>query len=232
MEISRVSSLQPVNMVMYSGSNNKVNSKNVNNDSFNLSFKGYEKILQQSVNSILKNDIEAERTFTNLMSTLSAKTEIVKTPAFNDMSAAYSRNGFRGLLYELWKSETQPHLKKFLNNETTDLVKDKDGALFQVVHLDTFGFGNNAPNEVKLVFSNPKNKTSIQYGLNKKSELEVWQTGKEQTVYTKFHLETGNRKCVVEQSKYGNPETTYYNKDGSKAFFKNLFRGGVAIVPQ
>ena len=79
---------------------------------------------------------------------------------------------------------------------------------------------------------NPKNDHSIQCGLNKKGELEVWQNNDNEVVITTYHLTTGNKKCVVEHPKGGNPETTYYNADGTKSFFKNLLWGGVAIVPK
>lgn len=209
------------------------NNKNLNQkDSFCPSFKGYEKELQKAVRTILKNDNLAEETFTCLIKEVTTSPDMIKSSEYYEIKDLYDRRGFRGLLYELWKSKPIESLKKFLNNDTVVLASDNKKPLFEIIHFEGLGFSKNAPNDVKVAFLNPKNKTSIQYGLNKKGELEIWQTGEGQTVITEFHLTSGNRKKVVEQWINCPPETTYYNADGSKSFWKNLFRGGPAIAPQ
>ena len=46
----------------------------------------------------------------------------------------YSKRGFRGLLYELWKSEPQQKLKKILNNGTTDLIKYNNSKVMETFY--------------------------------------------------------------------------------------------------
>ena len=233
MKVSGISYMQPL-CADYKKS--KINSastcNNAGTDSFQPAFKGFERTLQQAVKNVLENDIEVEKTFSNLFKEIICGENITKTSEYYGIEDVYNKNGFRSLLYELWKSNPQPNLKKYLQNDVIDLAKKGDKPVFQLVHLYKFGFSKNAPNDVKLVFMNPKNETSIEYSLNKKGELHVWQTDDTKSVITTYHLTSGNKKCTVEQHYNCNPETTYYNKDGSKAFFKNLLWGGVAIVPK
>ena len=230
MEVSKVSCIKPFSIK----NTNKLNNtkcSNVNNNSFQPCFTGYERILQNSVKNVLNNDIEVEKTFCNLFVEL-ADDNIIKQSAYYDVARMYTKKGFRSLLYEFWKSNPVDCLKKYLKNETINIAEKDGKPIFQLVHLYKFGFSKDSPNDVKFVFLNPKNGSSIQYGLNKKGELEVWQNDSVKTAITTYHMISGNKKCVVEQALGGNPETTYYNKDGSKAFFKNLFWGGVAIIPK
>ena len=233
MKVSGVSYAQP----LYAGYGNcSVSSaakpNNVKKDSFQPAFKGFERTLKQAVKNVLENDTEVEKTFSNLFNEIKDGECITKTPEYYEIADVYNKHGFRGLLYELWKSNPQPNLKKYLQNDVIDLAKKGNKSVFQVIHLYKFGFSKNAPNDVKLVFMNPKNDVSIEYSLNKKGELHVWQTDDNQSAITTYHLTTGNKKCTVEHSYNCNPETTYYNKDGSKAFWKNIFWGGVAIAPK
>lgn len=232
MKVSGVSYAQPLHKG-YSGnyvSNAKFNE--VKNDSFQPAFKGFERTLQQAVKNILENDVEVEKTFSNLFKEATNTEGFTKTSEYYGIADEYYKHGFRGLLYELWKSTPQPALKKYLQNDVVDLVKKDNKPIFQLVHFYKFGFSKNSPNDVKLVFMNPKNETSIEYSLNKKGELHVWQTDKNKSVITTYHLTTGSKKCTVEHNYDCSPETTYYNKDGSKAFFKNFLWGGVAISPK
>jgi hypothetical protein len=231
MEVSKISYSRPIYTAKTVNSNSKVTTS-LNNDSFQLSFKGYDKVLRQATKSFLLKDNQVESTFANLFREVLSSDNINKTQGFYDVEDVYYSHGFRGLLYELWKANPIEKLSKYLKHGTINLATQDDKPIFQLVHFDKFGFSKHSPNDVKLVFTDPKEKYSIQYGLNEKGELDIWQTNDDQTVITRYHISTGNRKCEVFQPKDGNPETTYYNKDGSKAFFKNLFRGGVAIVPK
>ena len=232
MEISKIGYNQPLYTARVGNAYKKRNCFVSHNDSFQCSFKGYDKALSHAVRNILNNDVEVEKTFINLFSELSKSDDIVKTPEYCGIADVYNARGFRGLLYELWKANPIDSLKKYLIDGTVDLATKDNKPVFQLIHFDKFGYSKNSPNNVTLIFTDPKDKYSIQYGLNKKGELDVWQSGDDQTVITWYHLATGNRKCEVVQPKDGYSETTYYNKDGSKDFIKNFFRGGVAIVPR
>lgn len=117
-------------------------------------------------------------------------------------------------------------------------------------NLGKHGFFNSlfeketAPNDIRLLFSNCnaidanpitlKNDrdfiskmNSVELYLDKKGDLTVEQQHGETNVITHFHSLTGHKKLVIESYGDGKPESTYYNKDGTKAFWKNFFYGGV-----
>lgn len=232
MEVSKITFSQPIYSAKVGNTHKNSNYVVSDFDRFQVSFKGYDKVLNQAVRNFLNTDVEVEKTFINLFGELAKSPDIEKTSKYFGIADAYAKYGFRGLLYEFWKSNPVDCLKKYLVNGTIDLAKKDNKPIFQLIHFDKFGYSKNSPNDVKLVFSDPQEKLFIQYGLNKKGELDIWQTNEEQTVITSYHLATGNKKCEVIQPKDGYAETTYYNKDGSKSFWKNFFRGGVAIVPR
>ena len=232
MEVSKITYSQPLYVNKLSGRQNNVSQqKNITFGGLQPSVKNYDNAIKQAVKFVYKNDSEAEKNFRELITSFGDVLKFEKTLKSYDVFSIYSQRGFRGLLYEFWKSEPIQPVKNFLNGDVTDLVKQDGKPVFQIVHFKGLLESKKSPNNVKFVFINPKNDTSVQFGLNSKGELDVCQTDTDKTVITKFHLVSGNRKCVVEQQKDSNPETTYYNMDGSKSFFKNLFRGGVAIIP-
>lgn len=232
MEIAKISLSQP----LYAQNNKKILCKTnltpQQADSFQLSFKGYENVIKNSVENEFKNEINAEAAFAEIMNSI-MESDYTQSEGFNTLKNTYYKQGFRGLLFELWKSEQKDELRGIANCEGLSLVEDKKGKpVLSIYNLGKFDFSYTSPNNVKIVIADPNSKNIIDFGLNRKCELEVNQSNGNQTRYTKFHLTTGNRKCVVEQSVGGNPETTFYNKDGSKSFWANLFRGGVAIIQQ
>jgi len=138
-------------------------------------------------------------------------------------------------LYELWKSKPQELQIKGIDGEefkNIPLVTQNGRPLFELAHISKYGVSNNSPNWTTLTFQKQDGSELIEFGLNKKGELEITQTTPYQSTITNFHRETGNIKVRIEQPKNGNQTVTYYNKSGQWSLLKNLLRGGTFIVPQ
>lgn len=231
MDIAKISLSQPL-QVKNSTKLNKTNLKPQQADSFQLSFKGDKNVFKDSALTELFCEADAEAKFKEMMDYV-INSDCKKSEEFDKMKNFYLKNGFRGLLQNLWNQNQNGSLDNLIDYESLTLAQASENKpLIQIYYLGKFDISKDSPNEVQIVFSDPEDKNSIFFGLNRNCELEVTQKSEYASKYTKFHLPTGNRKCTVERPTGGNIETTYYNKDGQRSFWKNFLFGGVTIVPQ
>ncbi|MBQ8459164.1 hypothetical protein IJ541_03565 [bacterium] len=213
----------------------KIQTKNLGTDAFQPSFCGYEKVLEETVSMAFTKDYQVEKSFEKLIKELIARTDLKRAPAYYDIISVYTERGFMGLLNELWKAYPQEKIAKILDGKeykAINLVTDPEGIGFELFHFGKFGSSADNPNDIKVIFRDLKKKSAMEYSLNKKGELEICQTSSDRTLTTGFHLSTGNKRFEVFQPRNGNPETTYYNKNGEESFWKNFFWGGTAIITQ
>ena len=80
-----------------------------------------------------------------------------------------------------------------------------------------------SPEDMRIGFLSDKEKGGIEFYTDKKGDLFVEQTYDRNFLNRGFYSDTGSKKIEIESYAGGKPNRTYYNKDGSKPFFKNLF---------
>lgn len=199
----------------------------------------YNEILGEVVNRSFLNDIDIEKTFSKLLNTISTNDNITKLKEFYFIEKLEKEKGFRGMMRELNSADPKSEARKFLNimSKNNTLAKQDDKPVLQVLDWGPRGFVNymtdnpNSPRKVELMFMIPENKPlSASVNLNSKGEYCLNQSRDCLNVYTCFYSSTGNRRFTILQSIGGEPDKTYFNKDGSMAFFKNWFFGGTPTV--
>ena len=194
-----------------------------------VSFCGYGTVIKKVATTIYKTDSEVENAFIKLFNTIKEDNTIYKTPHFDSLDEIYQKGGFRGMLNEIWKTNPQDTAKKLLKaseDKNIILATKNDEPILELVNWGKFGFSKNNPNETKIAFWDGKQDNMVEFCLNKKGECTLSQTYGDSVLYTEYYS-TGNRKVQTHQFGSCMPERTFYNKDGSKAFWKNFFRGGV-----
>ena len=215
--------------------NTTTNAKNISSDIFQPNFNGYNKLLNEAVSMNFTKDYQVEKSFESLIKELVSRTDLKRESAYYDIVSIYTERGFMGLLNELWKAYPQDRVAKMLNAKMykpIELINNQSGISFELFHAGRFNYTIDSPKNIKVIFRDLNEKLAMEYSLNKHGELEICQTSPNRTVTTGFHLSTGNRKFEVFQPRNGNPETTYFNKNGEESFWKNFFLGGTTIIPQ
>ncbi len=206
------------------------NCQPLQNNADSVSFCGYSKVLSTVASSMYKNDTEVENAFAKLFKSLKEDKTISKIfPKFDAMDEIYENGGFRGLLNEIWKTNPQEITKNLLKGSETDnvvLASKGEKPVLELVNWGKFGFSQNNPNNVMISFSDGKSRNVVEFCLNKKGDCTISQQNGEAMHYTEYYQSTGNRKFQTYQFSDCMPERTFFNKDGSKAFWKNFFRGG------
>ena len=209
-------------------------------DTVSFGNSGYQKALKEAVNTTFLRDIDVERAINKIFKSLNDDTTITKLKSFDFISDTYQKKGLRGLLRELWTPNPQPETKAFLHsisNEVAPLVNKTNDSIIDIYNYGPQGFWDcirqkeNSKRTVELIFSSAdKDGLGLTVKLNNKGGLAVSQYRKDKMVFTEYHPSTGNHACEIVNPKYTPPYTTYYNKNGTKAFFKNLFYGGTPPV--
>ena len=231
-----------VNAISFSAINNISETKNnkristISKDK--IQFTGFEKTISDASRKTFKNDSEVEETFKQIFNAILKDSNIIKEASFNIIIDTYKQEGFRGLMNELWKAYTSDNFIPLINSSEghiLNLAQKDDKPVVELINYGRHGFWNAindteyATRDVRLSFSYGKN--SIEFYLDKKGDCSLLQNYEKTSIYSGYYKSTGNKKFQTEHYSECRPETTYYNKDGSKAFFKNWFYGGPAIEP-
>lgn len=201
-----------------------------------LSFKGstdsFKTLMEKYSYRNFADVSEMQEAFTKLFETVKTDNTIKKTPAFGLIDNLYKKSGFRGLLYELWKAHPGKEVKEIIELTKEDyileLAKIDDKNVFSLANSGPYGFFNfirenyDAKREMSLIFRDPKAERS-------RADFLIDKAGSFMFINThtamRYHNSTGTPKT---ETRLGDPiEIIHYNEDGSKAFFKNWFFGGV-----
>lgn len=228
------------NINSYNSINMPINNKYKTNTFYtpkpNTSFKGYNNlIVANSKRTILKTD-DLTQVFSKLFESIENNPQIKKTEYFDILKDLLKNNGLKTTLSKLGNPNQKGELGKFIkyvNEYTLTLASDNSRPVF-IIHsngphslIDALTNSKTAKKQVILYFQDIKKEYQMGFSLDKNGNFELRKLNDNYYSYTNYHP-SGNRRKEVIQHHGGNPDTTYYNKDGSKSFFKNWFFGGEA----
>lgn len=230
-------------------------------DSVSFTAFNYDTALKNMTKAKLFRESTVESYFKILMNNISEDGRIIQTPMFQALKNIYQKKGLRSMLLELWNPYPSAEIndivgrfgedftmtlgvkrtKNVLSIFGEDVRYSAEEPVIELLNWGKHGFWNNilnrkeAPNDIRLLFSNgaktaPKRK-AVELCVNKKGDLMVSQQNNEYEVITTYYPLTGHRKSTVETYGECSPYRVYYNKDGTKAFWKNILSGGVQIEP-
>ncbi len=208
------------------------NSVAVKNNSKLASFKGYSEVLHDAVEVSINTESEAETLFRKIWTSLMEEANTSKKNSFSVLKEVFDKNGFRGLLHELWKANPKEDVAKILKNTEEDcenIVTRESEPLMTIYNFGKYGFWGRktAPNDVKLVFYSNNQHEMIDFSLSKKGNLKTSQSNQINIIDNEFYMTTGTLK---ERSVSGlsGTERTHYNEDGSMPVIKNMILNGNA----
>lgn len=237
--------IQPVSLYTqtnYSISNNKkVSSYQTSADKVSFGNSLYKSTLKAAVNTTFLKDTDVEKTFNKLFNIIKEDNHFQKLEHFDFLSDLHKKEGLRGMMRELWTENPKPEVRSFLNKISDDFVPlaKQDGVtVLEIFNMGPQGFWNfmrenkNAKRNVELIFSSPnfKDGSFFSLRLNKQGGYVLSQKDDLSSIVTDFYTTTGKRASSVDSSVGGRPDVTYYNEDGSEAFFKNWFFGGTPPI--
>lgn len=206
-----------------------INPYSVYSNRQNPTFNGYYEVMREGAKTSVKNLEHAQRLFGDLMTEIDQDVQMTKTPFFNVIKTIFDKKGLKGLFGILTKPADQ-----YAHTEGLLLKVKEDNVVPIVVNrghvLDITSFSDK-PHDIHLGFSAGIRKGFIEFSSDKKGNIFVERGYGDNYNYTGFYADTGTKKVEVESYAGGLLERTYYNKDGSKPFFKNWFLGGVAVEP-
>ena len=204
-----------------------------------LSFTGYASSLEAMAKAKLNRESHVENYFSKIADAIWADKSIAKSPILFEMHDMYKKRGLRGILLEFWKAYPSKEFKDIVakseENQVLKLAVKDNESIVKLVNWGRHGFWNGifnnqeAPRDIRVVFANKKN--SVELYVDKKGDLAVEQLHDKYHIFTCFHALTGHKKMTAEYYSEGKPYYTYYNKDGSKSFWKNFFNGGTPVEP-
>ncbi len=235
--------IQPISLnlgVSYPNFSNKnyVQPKKQSFSGDKIQFTGINDIIIKGAATTFNKDSELEKVFIQLMNEIKTDSKIIKFPDFIEIIKIFDQSGFRGVMNELWKANPTTQIMELVNKSEKDrliLATRNNKPIVELYNLGKHGFWNaitdsqEAPRDMRLCFGN--NKTYMHFYLDKKGDCSLCQSIGDTTTYSAYYASTGNKKFETRHCESCAPETTYYNKDGTKAFFKNWFFGGPAIAP-
>lgn len=200
-----------------------------NNRKYNPSFNGYYEVLREGARTSVKNLKEADMLFGDLIKEIDNDAQIVKEPLFKTLKSIFNEGGLKGLFEEITKKSAprlmiEDMLELVKKEEVISVARNK-GHVFDVV-----SYGGK-PKDVRLGFASGLKKGYIEFYTNKKGDIFVDRAYGDNFVSTGFYSDAGTKKVEVEAFGSSKPDKTYYNKDGSKPFFKNWFLGGTPVEP-
>ena len=208
-------------------------------DSFTFTgLEKYEKSLVKAIRTNFKTEEGVNNAFSNLFKEIADTHFIYKSSEFEELKGMFQNSGFRSILNSLWSAYPPQKLLKMIQkaeNGNLILASHKDKPILELYNLGRHGFFNaltdskNAPREVGLRFSNPKQSISADINFEKDGGLHLSITDRHKNITMGFHKETGNIKYETSQYGESKPETTYYKKDGSESFWKKWLYGGTAV---
>ena len=232
----------PVNIQIYRS--NCTGNISTSKDSYHPSFGNYARVLTEAANGSYKTERQVGEAFDKIYKALKKEGRFSIMPGtgvdfsreFSYIDEIYNKSGYRGVRRELWKAFPDykiSNLMRKANDDPVTLAKRKsDGKpLITLINYGKHGFWNSifnnksATNNYELHFEHPDINKFISFGLDKDGGLKISQCKSTEIVHTRYHASTGYKKSETRQG-YGQPDTTYFNKDGSVDETKTFFVGG------
>lgn len=204
-----------------------INPYSVYSNRQNPSFNGYYEVMREGAKNSIKSLHEADLLFWDLIGEIDKDSKMIKEPIFNGLKKVIINDGLKGLFETITKKPG----RYLMIDDMLELLKKEDviSVVRQKGHvLDITSYGRK-PHDVRIGFSAGLRKGFIEFYTNKKGDIFVDRTYGDNFVSTGFYHDTGTKKVEVEAYGSSSPERTYYNKDGTKPFFKNWFLGGPAV---
>ena len=211
--------------------NNRMQGSTIlNNKKQRISFNGYSEVLHDSLQISIKNESEAENIFRTLWNELLKENNLLKNNSFNILKEIFDKNGFRGLLHELWKANPKEEVAKLLKDteeNCENLVTQNGEPLMTLYNFGKYGFWGRktSPNDIRLVFYADNQHEMIDFHLSKKGNLKTSQSNGKNLEDNEFYMTTGTLKEKYVSSASGQ-QRTHYNEDGSMPIIKNIVLDG------
>ena len=190
-------------------------------------FDGSYEVIVSKLKSPVTNYKQAQDVFGKLICEMGQDNTIRKTNFFDTIQTLFDEKGLKGLfssLKNIGKKDntyTGCMMHYVRENGILNLAKDEKGSL-SLVNLS----GN--PQDIRFGFSAGPTVGGFEFYTDRQGDLFVEQIRPGNILSTGFYSDTGTKKIVLKTNGF-ETERTYYNKDGSKPFFKNLFLGGVTV---
>lgn len=230
------------NRISNSVNNSQKQNTHFASDSFNksLAFGNFPAIVTSIANKRFRNLNQLEHSFNNLMSDILLDTNIEKSPYFSYFAAGFKESGFSGLLGNLRMPKSTPKINALVEKSAEkELILAKlDGEpVLTLYNWGRHGFWqtDSSTRDMRILFSNaeriPDKEAIVEYTMNKKGQYCVSQRLGPEYFDTVYYPSTGNIRQETYYYSGGKSDTTYYNEDGSKAFFENWIYGGTRAEP-
>ena len=214
---------------------NKISYNSANN-SDSVSFKSmYSESLTALASKNYNNFSEAEMVFGKMLETIMNDLSINKSPFFDNIYSLYKQIGLKDLFNLLTSPRSIKPIESIIKRseelDSVVLAKSSEEPIFQLYNLGRKGFFQNEknPRDIRLCFVKEKKSSPhsyLEYRTDKKNDLFLDQTYGKSYISTGFYSSNGAKKVETDIYDGGKPDTTFYNPDGTKPFFKNWFFGG------
>ena len=190
----------------------------------NNSFTGYYDVLREGAQKPIADLKQAQYLFEDLIMEIELDNSIKKNQFFYTVKNLCANIRLRELFNKFIKSEQDNSLVRNLldilkNKNIVSIANDKF-SVFDIISL------SGTPKDIHLGFGAGKRKGYIEFYTDKKGDVFVDRSYGKDFFTRGFYSDAGTKKVDISSYAGGSPEKTYYNKDGSKPFFKNLFLGG------
>ena len=190
----------------------------------NYSFTGYYDILRETAKTPVKDLKHAQGIFNGLISGIETDNTIVKNQFFDAVKNLCNNTALKDIFNKLIKSEKENSAISYIMKSLRDFrivsVANDNSSVLDIISL------SGKSNDIRIGFGAGKRKGYIEFYTDKKGDVFVDRSYGKSFYSRGFYTETGTKKVDISIYEGGSPEKTYYNKDGSKPFFKNLFLGG------
>jgi len=207
----------------------------IKNNPDKISFTGYQETLAKYAGKSFEDSVKLKAGFMDIFNSLTKENDLWEAAAFQYIKGAYLNNGLTGFLKKLMYAPTGNKLSDFVPKEVGSwaLLKKNGNPLFSIynggalTYMDILRNPRKIPGYMAVRYSSPDGKDIMEFHMNKKSGIELRSIRDNIDVWAEYYPEGKLKQETVFYDIYA-PETTYYNKDGSKAFWKNFLYGGVA----
>ena len=201
-----------------------LNGLNISDRSAKPNFCGYYDAIKVAARTPVKDVKVAEDLFQKLITEIDSDKQIVKNQYFQPLKKLYEMVGLKGLFFALKGVSENDSLigsmiKMVKNGDFVSAAKNHSSV------LEVFSFSGKLK-DIRIGFLAGSRKGHLEFYLDKKGDLFVDRSYDKELFSSGFYSDTGTKKIEIESYSGGKPDTTYYNKDGSKSFFKNWLWGG------
>jgi hypothetical protein len=192
-----------------------------------LNFTGYYDVILEGARTPIKNLDYAQYLFGNLINEIDKDVLIKKGRFFDGIKQIFKAKGlvecFKTLKFSSDNCFSMKDFAKSVENSEILPIASQHGSI-----MDIINYGKGLKN-FHMGFCSGLKRGSIEFYTDKKGDLFVDQCYGSNFMSTGFYSDAGTKKVEVYSYAGVKPEKTFYNKDGSKPFFKNWFLGGTAV---